>query len=140
MGEVHAPANVESVVIDAVVFRRDGTVEDLGTIAEYHRSGKKKDRWESLKNLASHVGWKANGGSYIMADNGQAPVSTSGQYRIQLDFGDGPAHWGRVYNSAEEAQAEVQAAKTANPDAKSVSVVALVDSSTGKTAKWEAVD
>lgn len=39
MGEVRAAsADVESVTVEAVVFRRDGTVEDLGVIAEYQRT------------------------------------------------------------------------------------------------------
>lgn len=32
---------IESISLEAVVTRADGTTEDLGTIAEYHRDEKK---------------------------------------------------------------------------------------------------
>ncbi len=35
---MHGKGNVKSITWEAVVTRADGTIEDLGVIAEYHRS------------------------------------------------------------------------------------------------------
>jgi hypothetical protein len=131
VGTVHASADVESVTIDAVIFRKNGTVEDLGTIAEYHRD-------QSLLAKAKRKLSQSNRRSVRMADNGPDPGTVLGQYRIQLEYDSGVAHWGRVYNTSDEANADLEAAKEANPDA-NASVVALVESSTGKTSQWKTV-
>lgn len=38
MGEIKATANVRSATLEAVVIRADGTREDLGVIARYHKN------------------------------------------------------------------------------------------------------
>lgn len=38
MGQMHVAANVKSAELQAVVIRADGTREDLGTIAYYHKN------------------------------------------------------------------------------------------------------
>jgi hypothetical protein len=38
VGELKAASDVKSVTWEAKVIRRDGTVEDLGVISEWHRN------------------------------------------------------------------------------------------------------
>lgn len=47
MSDTHAFGKVQKVEIEAIVFRADGTVEDLGTIAVWHRN--------PLRRLASRL-------------------------------------------------------------------------------------
>lgn len=116
MADVNVPANVESLTIDAVVTRRDGTVEDIGRIVEYHRNSER---------------------SVPMADSdGVNPGTVLGQYRIEVADESGTSHYGPVYSTRDEADGDLQAAQNANPDA-TVKVVALKSSESGKTATWE---
>lgn len=125
MADMSAQSGVESVTIDAVIIRADGRREDLGTIAEYQRSGRPS---------AGRITMAA-------ADDGTPdPGSVLGQYRLEVETDDGTAHWGQVFMTANDARAALPDAEDANPDAKVVRVVSLTESSTGKTAKWEAVN
>lgn len=49
-GGVKADAGVESVSVEAVVIRRDGTREDLGQIAYYHKNPLRRLAWR-LRNM-----------------------------------------------------------------------------------------
>src|SRR3954471_11926572 len=78
MPDVNVPANVESLTIDAVVTRRDGTVEDLGRVVEYHRDPER---------------------SVLMAEDGVNQGSVLGQYRIEVSDESGTSHYGPVYST-----------------------------------------
>jgi hypothetical protein len=42
MGNVQASADIKSAELSAVIIRADGTREDLGTIASYHKNPVKR--------------------------------------------------------------------------------------------------
>src|SRR3982751_2683606 len=103
MGVHNVPANVKSVTWDAVLTHRDGTVEDLGRVVEYHRDPER---------------------SVLMAEDGVNQGSVLGQYRIEVADEAGTSHYGPVYSTRDEADGNLQAAQNANPHA-TVQVVAL---------------
>jgi hypothetical protein len=45
MGTVHATSESKSVTVEAVVIRADGTREDLGVIARWHRNPFRRLLW-----------------------------------------------------------------------------------------------
>lgn len=133
MGDVHVPAHVESLTIDAVVIRADGTREDHGRVVEYQRNPPSKTRkfFEAAQRLATDLK-----GAAMADDNGVNPGTVLGQYRIEVADENGTSHYGPVYSTRDEANGDLQAAINANPDA-TCKVVALHTSESGKTAKWE---
>lgn len=48
--KIAAPANVRQAVIEAKIIRKDGRVEDLGTVAYYHPNPLRRWLWR-LKGL-----------------------------------------------------------------------------------------
>lgn len=52
MGEIHVPANAESVELQAVIVRADGTVEDLGTVAYWNKNPLRRF-WRRINNNRS---------------------------------------------------------------------------------------
>lgn len=50
MSEHIAKQSVEKMTLEAVVIRADGTQEDLGVIAEYHRNPLRR-LWASIRGV-----------------------------------------------------------------------------------------
>lgn len=49
MSDVRADSNVESIEIEAVVIRANGTREDLGTIVAWHKNPLRRLVWRLTK-------------------------------------------------------------------------------------------
>lgn len=58
MADVNSKGRVQSITWEAVVTRADGTVEDLGRIAYYHRNPLKRWAWaikQVVRKLWRHL-------------------------------------------------------------------------------------
>lgn len=53
MSGLHASGQVKSAELSVVVIRADGTVEDHGTVAYYHRNPLRRWAWSLRRRLTS---------------------------------------------------------------------------------------